>query len=82
MNTLEKTPGGPGFLHYRGVLRHAAAESTIMLPYNRNTGDSVYRTFAKSRIDYMLGQNTANISYEIGYGSVWPVHSHHRAANG
>jgi hypothetical protein len=81
MNTLEKTPGGLRFLHYWGVLRYAAAESMVMLLYYRYTGNATYRTFAKSQIDYIFS-NPAGLSYMIGYGSSWPVHPHHRAANG
>ncbi len=81
MNTLDKTPAGLRFLHYWGVLRYAAAESMIMLLYSRHTGNATYRTFAKSQIDYIFS-NPSGLSYMIGYGSSWPQHPHHRAANG
>lgn len=82
MNSITKTPGGLKHLDSWGVLRYAAAESFIALQYYKQTGDEAYKTFAKSQIDYMLGSNPANMSYVIGYGSKYPTHPHHRAANG
>ncbi|MFZ5988112.1 MAG: glycoside hydrolase family 9 protein, partial [Bacillota bacterium] len=46
------------------------------------TKDETLKTFAKSQIDYILGKNPANMSYIIGYGTNYPKHPHHRAANG
>jgi endoglucanase len=82
MNSINKTPGGLKYLDSWGVLRYAAAESMIALQYYKQTGDEAYKNFAKSQIDYMLGNNPANMSYVIGYGSKYPTHPHHRAANG
>jgi len=36
-----------------------------------------YRQFAKSQIDYILGD--AGRSYVVGYGNNPPTHVHHRA---
>lgn len=82
MNSLNTTPGGLKYLDSWGALRYSAAESFIALQYYKQTGSETYKNFAKSQIDYMLGSNPANMSYVIGYGSKYPTHPHHRAANG
>ncbi|MBN2440202.1 MAG: glycoside hydrolase family 9 protein [Spirochaetales bacterium] len=82
MNDITTTPGGMKFLDSWGVLRYAAAESMIALLYYGHTGNQAYYNLAKSQIDYILMGNPANKSYEIGYGSNWALHPHHRAANG
>ena len=82
MNSLTKTPGGLRYLNNWGVLRYAAAESMIAMLYYNYTGNTSYRTLAKSQLDYILGSNPAHMSYIIGYGSNWALHPHHRAANG
>ncbi|KAL9226702.1 hypothetical protein vseg_002482 [Gypsophila vaccaria] len=37
--------------------------------------------FAKSQVDYILGDNPQNMSYMVGYGSKYPQKIHHRAAS-
>ncbi|GKX67105.1 glycoside hydrolase family 9 protein [Inconstantimicrobium mannanitabidum] len=81
-NTVKTTAGGLKYLSDWGVLRYAAAESMLALVYYKNNNDESLKTFAKSQIDYILGKNPANMSYVIGFGSKWPKHPHHRAANG
>lgn len=82
MNSLAKTPGGLRYLHNWGVNRYASAEAGLALLYCKiiEENDSL-KTFAKSQIDYILGDNPANLSYIIGMGSTWPKHPHHRAAH-
>ncbi len=82
MNSIETTPGGLRFVHYWGVLRYAASSSMIALIYYKQNPDSKYLDFAKSQIDYILGDNPMNMSYVVGYGSNWSEHPHHRAAQG
>ncbi|MBN2737065.1 MAG: glycoside hydrolase family 9 protein [Spirochaetales bacterium] len=82
INDLETSPGGMKFLHYWGVLRYNAAESMLALLYYGATGNDNYRKLAESQLKYIMGHNPNNQSYIIGYGSNWPVHPHHRAANG
>jgi endoglucanase len=40
-----------------------------------------YSTFAKSQLSYLLGSNPQGLSYQIGYGSKFPLRPHHRAAS-
>ncbi|KAL4638276.1 hypothetical protein ACB092_03G135300 [Castanea dentata] len=37
--------------------------------------------FAKSQVDYILGNNPKSISYIVGYGPNYPTHVHHRGAS-
>lgn len=39
------------------------------------------RNFAKSQLDYILGNNPMNISYIVGYGDRYPTQVHHRGAS-
>ncbi|WP_414705275.1 glycoside hydrolase family 9 protein [Pseudobacteroides sp.] len=82
LNTVDKTPAGLRVLHYWGVLRYAAAESMIAFLYNRVSPNQKYLDFAQSQMDYILGKNPANMSYEIGFGNRWSSFVHHRAAQG
>ena len=82
MTSLTTTPGGLKYLSNWGVLRYASAEAFLSLQYYKQTGNETYKNFAKSQIDYALGSNPKSMSYLIGYGSNYPKHPHHRAANG
>lgn len=82
MNSLTTTPGGLKYLSNWGVLRYASAEAFLALQYYKQTGNETYKNFAQKQIDYALGSNPNNMSYLIGYGSKYPKHPHHRAANG
>ncbi|KAJ1688393.1 hypothetical protein LUZ63_019783 [Rhynchospora breviuscula] len=42
---------------------------------------SSLRSFAKSQVDYVLGNNPKNMSYIVGYGKKYPRHIHHRGAS-
>ncbi|KAH7426357.1 hypothetical protein KP509_11G098200 [Ceratopteris richardii] len=41
----------------------------------------VLRDFARSQIDYILGNNPAKMSYVVGYGKRYPIRVHHRGAS-
>ncbi|KNY26737.1 glycoside hydrolase family 9 protein [Pseudobacteroides cellulosolvens] len=82
INTLDKTPAGLRVLHYWGVLRYAAAESMVAFLFNRVSPNQKYLDFAQSQMDYILGKNPANMSYEVGFGTKWSSFVHHRAAQG
>jgi hypothetical protein len=42
-------------------------------------GGMDYRIWAMKQINYMLGDNRQNMSYQIGYGSRYPTKPYHRA---
>lgn len=79
---ITTTAGGLKYLSNWGVLRYAAAESMVALVYCKQNPDQSLLDMAKKQIDYILGDNPANMSYIIGFGSNWCIHPHHRAANG
>lgn len=74
-----KTPKGLIFLSLWGSLRHASNVAYICLQAaNVGINTEVYRTFAKSQIDYILGDTGR--SFVVGFGNNPPVRPHHRAA--
>lgn len=82
INSVPTTSGGLKYLTNWGCLRYSAAQSMIATQYYAITKDSSAMDFAKKQINYILGENPYNYSYIIGYGSQYPTHPHHRAANG
>ena len=81
-NRLKSTPGGLRYLDSWGVCKYPAAESMVQLVYYKYTGEKKYLDFAKSQIDYILGDNPNHMSYEVGFGDNYPKFPHHRAASG
>ncbi|HEY9060360.1 MAG TPA: glycoside hydrolase family 9 protein [Pseudobacteroides sp.] len=79
---IKTSPGGMKYLDNWGALRYASAASLLAMLYYKQSKDESLKTLAKSQIDYILGDNPANMSYVIGFGSKYPTHPHHRAANG
>ena len=43
--------------------------------------DSRYSNFANQQVDYILGDNPANLSYMIGFGNHYPQRPHHRGSS-
>lgn len=82
MNELKTTPGGLRYLHEWACLKYAASASFLALVYNKYCPDQRYVDFAKSQIDYILGDNPRNSSYVVGFGENYPKFPHHRAASG
>ena len=84
MNGLSTTPGGLKYINSWGNNRYVAAECMLALVYYKNmtTPNPAFRYFAKSQIDYILGKNPMNMSYEVGFGAKYPSFPHHRAASG
>lgn len=41
----------------------------------------VLRDFARSQVDYILGNNPAKMSYVVGFSKRYPTHVHHRGAS-
>lgn len=40
-------------------------------------GGDEYKAWALSQINYALGDNKHNISFEVGFGSKYPLKPHH-----
>ena len=41
-----------------------------------------YSDFATRQVDYVLGDNSANLSYMVGFGDKYPLRPHHRGSSG
>lgn len=87
MGNIFKTPGGMAWLTGWGSLRYGASMSFLSLLYvdKRSSIDTQLRqdyiNFAKSQIDYALGQNPLNTSYLVGFGNKWFLKWHHRGSH-
>ncbi|MGB6220290.1 glycoside hydrolase family 9 protein [Haloferula sp.] len=81
---ISYTPGGLAHLDQWGSLRYAANAAFCAMVYADHVGDSAddYAVFARSQIDYALGNNPENRSYVCGFGNNPPVNPHHRNAHG
>jgi hypothetical protein len=64
-----------------GASRYNCAWQMYAMEYASATGNDQYYTYAKSQMDYLLGDNPQGRSYLIGYTDTYPVNIHHRAAN-
>ncbi|CAH9097998.1 unnamed protein product [Cuscuta europaea] len=78
-----------------GNMQRPISLSFLLLTYGRylessnrtiQCGDNVFPTsklieFAKSQVDYILGDNPLQISYMVGYGESYPKRIHHRGSS-
>lgn len=78
------TPGGYSFLNQWGSARYNTATQLLALVYDKHHGDeaSEYGEWAKSQMDYLMGDNPANVCYIVGYSDISAKFPHHRAASG
>jgi endoglucanase len=89
------SPGGEAFLNQWGSLRYSANAAYTALEFSGYlsangldpTRAATYRNFALGQIDYILGDNPNNESYEVGYtdagaNSNWPQQPHNSTAHG
>ena len=79
------TPKGLAWLDNWGSLRYATTTAFVAAIYSRSDMCSdekadTYWDFAESQIGYALGDTGR--SFEIGFGEDYPVHPHHRTAQG
>lgn len=81
-NSIKTTPGGLKWREDWGTLRYAEAEAMMAVVYYKDTNNADALDLAKGQVDYALGSNPANMSYEVGFGSNYPKFPHHRAASG
>ena len=44
--------------------------------------NKAFSDFANDQVDYVLGDNSANLSYVIGFGDKYPLRPHHRGSSG
>ena len=88
---LDKWINGGGNINYTsGGFAHRAAWGSVPVTssaaylaqlYNDTVKeDSRYSDFANNQVDYILGDNPANLSYMIGFGDKYPERPHHRGS--
>ncbi len=83
-NTPKNSPAGYAFLNQWGSARYNTATQFLALVYDKHHGDkaSKYSEWAKSQMDYLLGENPLNRCYIVGYSDISAKYPHHRAASG
>lgn len=79
------TPKGLAWLDSWGSVRYATTTAFVAAVYSEWDGcpagkAQTYWDFAVSQADYALG--STGFSYLIGFGDQYPVHPHHRTAQG
>ena len=84
MNTYmnNKNPDGYVCVNDWGSARYNTSMQYTGLLYDKATGSSVYRSWAESQMNYILGNNPNNQCYVVGYSSNSSKYPHHRAATG
>ncbi|KAK9145417.1 hypothetical protein Sjap_005320 [Stephania japonica] len=92
---VQRTPGGLLFRQRWNNMQFVTSASFLMTVYSdylTSTGKSLKCSsgnasptellmFAKSQVDYILGDNPRATSYMVGYGSNYPQQVHHRASS-
>ena len=82
--------GGGSVNYTNGGFAHRAAWGSVPVTssaaflaqlYNDTVKeDSRYSKFANKQVDYILGDNPANLSYMVGFGDKYPQRPHHRGS--
>jgi hypothetical protein len=65
-----------------GSTRYNTAMQLVGLAYDKYYNTDKYSSWAKSQMDYILGDNSQNLCYIIGYDDNSVTNAHHRAASG
>ncbi|KAK6137281.1 hypothetical protein DH2020_028973 [Rehmannia glutinosa] len=91
----QKTPGGLIFRQRWNNMQFVTSASFLMTVYSDyltsagkslrcasgNVSPAELLSFAKSQVDYILGDNPRATSYMVGYGNNYPRQVHHRASS-
>jgi len=92
---VQKTPGGLIFRQRWNNMQFVTSASFLLSVYSDyltsagktlncpsgRVSPSELLSFAKSQVDYILGDNPRATSYMVGYGSNYPQQVHHRASS-
>jgi len=76
------TPAGFKVVNTWGSARYNAAAQLCAVVYTKYAGKQDVSDWAQSQMNYILGDNPLNRSYEVGYSDNYAKHPHHRAAHG
>ena len=79
---LTASPAGFRVLNTWGSCRYNAAAQLCAQVYNKYKEKQEFVDWAKSQMDYILGDNPANTCYEVGYAENSAKNPHHRASHG
>ncbi len=83
--TNYNTPGGYAYRDKWGSARYNTAMQLVSLIYDKyknNGKPSEYSQWAKSQMEYIMGDNPMNRCYIVGYSDISAKYPHHRAASG
>ncbi|CAH9077722.1 unnamed protein product [Cuscuta epithymum] len=93
---FKTTPGGLLFIRDSSNLQYATSATMVLSMYSgildRSGGGGVkcasatftssqIKAFAKSQVDYILGNNPKKMSYMVGFGDSYPKNLHHRGSS-
>ncbi|XP_022754167.1 endoglucanase 6-like [Durio zibethinus] len=92
---VQKTPGGLIFRQRWNNMQFVTSASFLAIVYSDyltsssgsfkcaagNVAPSELLSFAKSQVDYLLGDNPRATSYMVGYGNNYPRQVHHRGSS-
>lgn len=84
------TPGGMVFLDGFASARASAMAAMVALVHRnflveQSENPAMQKEladFATNQINYILGDNPADMSYMVGYGDKWQLAAHHRSSHG
>ncbi|GFZ16446.1 glycosyl hydrolase 9B15 [Actinidia rufa] len=93
---IHTTPGGLLYTRDSSNLQYVTTASMVLLTYSKilsaakiggvqcgsaHFSASQIKAFAKTQVDYILGNNPNKISYMVGFGSKYPTQLHHRGSS-
>ncbi|PSS09383.1 Endoglucanase [Actinidia chinensis var. chinensis] len=93
---IRTTPGGLLYTRDSSNLQYVTSASMVLLTYSKilsaakiggiqcgsaQFSASQIMAFAKTQVDYILGNNPKKMSYMVGFGNKYPTQLHHRASS-
>lgn len=81
-NSSYKTPQGFSYFTDWGSNRYNCNTQVIGLIYDKYNGTDKYTSWAKTQMDYILGDNNNNTCYVVGYNENSVKYPHHCASSG
>jgi endoglucanase len=82
---MAATPAGFKVVSTWGSARYNTAAQLCAFVYRKYKGDAKsiqFTDWAKTQMDYLMGNNPVGYSYIVGFGTKYASHPHHRAAHG